>query len=190
MTRLVRFPFTAVFLYLNFFVSTYSQEKAECFGCHEDQLLTTTKNGKLVSLFIDDKKFSKSIHGKLECISCHADLQGKELPHDVPVAPVQCGTCYDKAQNDYAQSLHGKSEAKGDKLAPKCYDCRNKHDILAVKDPKAQVRPINIPYVCGRCHQEGTSVQKQRNIPQDHILENYTESIHGKGLAKSGLTVI
>ncbi len=189
MSQLLKVFFTIAFFYLKFAATIAAQEKAECLSCHEDQSLTTTKSGKLVSLFIDDKKFSKSIHGKLDCAACHADLQGKEMPHDVPVAPVNCGTCHDKAEKDYAQSLHGKSKAKGDKLAPHCYDCHSKHEILAVKDPKSQVRPINIPYVCGMCHKEGTPVQKQRNIHQDHILENYTESIHGEGLLKKGLSV-
>ena len=30
---------------------------------------------------------------------------------------------------------------------------------------------------------------RQRNIHQDHILENYSESIHGEGLLKKGLVV-
>jgi len=166
-----------------------AQDKSECLACHEDKSLSAEKNGKTVSLFIDEKKFSKSIHGELECISCHEGFDSNNLPHKENIEPVQCGTCHEKEQQLYSQCMHGQRAAKGDPLAPRCYDCHGKHDILAVKDPKSQVRPINIPVVCGKCHREGTPVQKQRKISQDHILENYTESIHGEGLLKKGLSV-
>ena len=48
---------------------------------------------------------------------------------------------------------------------------------------------MNIPVLCGKCHKEGAPVQKERAIHQDHILENYSESIHGEGLLKKGLVV-
>ena len=43
---------------------------------------------------------------------------------------------------------------------------------------------------CGQCHREGTPVQVNRNIHQGNIIENYSESIHGEGLFKRGLTVV
>ncbi len=48
---------------------------------------------------------------------------------------------------------------------------------------------MKIPLLCGKCHREGTPVQLQRNIPQDRILENYSQSIHGEGLLGKGLIV-
>jgi cytochrome b subunit of formate dehydrogenase len=170
-------------------VQMSAQEKADCLACHGDKSLTGERHKEKGSLFVDDKKFSKSIHKDLNCINCHADLEGKEFPHAVPVAPVKCGTCHDKAQELYGRGLHGQKAAKGDPLAPRCYDCHGKHDITAVKDPASPLIPIRIPALCGKCHQEGTAVMRQRNIPQDHILENYTESIHGEGLLKKGLSV-
>ena len=58
-----------------------------------------------------------------------------------------------------------------------------------MKDPASPVSPLQVPFTCGKCHQEGTAVMRQRNIHQDHILENYSESIHGEGLLKKGLVV-
>ncbi|MBI2427878.1 MAG: cytochrome b/b6 domain-containing protein [Ignavibacteriales bacterium] len=169
--------------------SVTAQDKSECLACHEDQSLTAEKNGKAHSLFLDDKKFSKSIHNDLQCVSCHEGFDPNNLPHKEKIEPVQCGTCHTAEQEQYAQCMHGERAAAGDPLAPRCYDCHGKHDILAVKDPNSQVRPINIPYVCGKCHQEGAPVQKARRLSQEHILENYTESIHGEGLLKKGLSV-
>ncbi|MDP1678077.1 MAG: cytochrome c3 family protein [Bacteroidota bacterium] len=180
-----------IFFITSLFFSAFSiaQDKSECLSCHEDKTLTAEKNGKQTSLFIDDKKFSGSIHGDLQCINCHADLEGKEMPHEVPVKPVDCGTCHNKEQKLYTQCRHGQRAAKGDPLAPRCYDCHGKHDILSVKDQRSPVSPMKIPFTCGKCHKEGTSVQRRGVISQDHIIENYTESIHGEGLLKKGLSV-
>jgi hypothetical protein len=70
----------------------------DCLACHGDKTMTTNEVGsrrqKTVSLFVDGKKFAASIHGSLSCTNCHADLEGKELPHDAPLGKVQCGTCH------------------------------------------------------------------------------------------------
>jgi cytochrome b subunit of formate dehydrogenase len=48
---------------------------------------------------------------------------------------------------------------------------------------------MNIPVLCGRCHQEGSPVTLSHTISQDRILENYSMSIHGEGLYRQGLSV-
>src|SRR5712692_1667787 len=161
----------------------------KCLACHGEKGFTTVRAGKTVSLFVEAKKFSASVHGSLGCTGCHADLEGKDLPHDTPLAKVVCGTCHPSEQKQHARSLHGKAIARGDPLAPRCVNCHGNHDILPIKDPRSAVTPLKIPFVCGKCHREGTPVQLNRDIPQSNILENYSESIHGKGLLKSGLTV-
>lgn len=167
----------------------YAQESAECLACHSDETLTKKRSGKTIRLYIDDKKFSNSVHGSFSCVNCHSDLAGKEFPHDEDLAKVDCGTCHSDQQSLYSEGLHGKAEGRGDRLAPNCSSCHGKHDIINVKDPSSTVAPIRIPYLCGKCHQEGAPVQRERVIHADHILENYSESIHGLGLLKKGLTV-
>ncbi|MFZ3213273.1 MAG: hypothetical protein WA188_17355 [Terriglobales bacterium] len=162
---------------------------ADCLACHDDRSLTTKRGANTVSLYVDGKKFASSVHSSLSCTSCHASLEGKELPHDTPVAKVICGTCHSGEAEQLAKSLHGKAAAHGDALAPRCVNCHGNHDILPVKDPHSAVAPLRIPFVCGTCHQEGTPVQKNRNIGQHNILENFSESIHGQGLLQKGLVV-
>ena len=53
----------------------------DCLACHGDKTLTATKGGKTISRFVDAKKFKSSVHGSLSCTNCHADLEGKDLPH-------------------------------------------------------------------------------------------------------------
>jgi cytochrome b subunit of formate dehydrogenase/5-methylcytosine-specific restriction endonuclease McrA len=164
-------------------------KNSDCLDCHGEASFTTERDGETVSLYVDEGPFARSVHGKLACVTCHADLAKSELPHAVPVAPVKCGACHAGMKAKFAESLHGKALARGDPLAPRCWSCHGHHDILPVKDRNSSVSPLRVPFVCGSCHSEGTSVQRQRQIHQDHILTNYSESIHGEGLFKKGLSV-
>lgn len=166
-----------------------AQENSDCLGCHNDRSLNGTKKGKTISVFVDEKRFGLSIHTSLTCVSCHSDLEGKELPHTEDLQPVNCGSCHSDEQSLHSKSLHGKAIARGDPLAPHCTDCHGTHDILSAKNINSPTSPLKIPFLCGKCHQEGAPVQKQRTIHQDHIIENYSESIHGQGLLKKGLIV-
>ncbi len=58
----------------------------------------------MVSLFVDGKKFSPSVHGSVGCTGCHADLEGKDLPHRKP-AKVNCGNCHTQEQELYSKFL-------------------------------------------------------------------------------------
>src|SRR5271157_853913 len=165
------------------------QPGAQCLACHGDKSMSTTRGGKTVSLFVDGKRFAASVHAGFGCTGCHAVLEGKELPHETPLARVNCGTCHNAEGEQHARSVHGKAIAHGDPLAPRCVNCHGNHEIYPVKDPRSAVAPLKVPFVCGQCHREGTPVQRNRPIPQDNILENYSESIHGEALLKKGLAV-
>lgn len=166
-----------------------AQDNSECLMCHEDKELRGNRNGRNISVYVDEKKLLSSVHKDAECIDCHSDLENAEFPHDEDTKKATCIKCHGEAQKLYDEGLHGKAYEKGDRLAPYCNDCHGNHDILKVTDSRSLVAPVKIPELCGKCHKEGTSVQLMRNIPQSHILENYSESIHGEGLLKKGLVV-
>jgi len=167
----------------------WAQADEDCLVCHEDRTITGTRAGKTISVFVNQKLLRGSAHGEVPCVACHADLADKELPHEDDLAPVDCGTCHSDLAALHAKSLHGKAIARGDPLAPSCKTCHGAHDVLPAANPKSPVQPLNIPFLCGRCHQEGTPVTRLRTIHQDDILENYSESIHGEGLLRKGLIV-
>ncbi|MBI4871637.1 MAG: hypothetical protein HY814_08715 [Candidatus Riflebacteria bacterium] len=165
------------------------QESQDCLACHGEPSLTTERNGDTVSLHVVEEQFGKSIHAAVGCVGCHADLQGGKKDHPGSVDRVSCAACHDEQEKKYTASLHGKALARGDKLAPGCASCHGNHDIVPVDSPTSAVAPQRIPFVCGSCHQEGSPVQKQREIHQSRILQNYSESIHGEGLLRKGLKV-
>jgi len=93
-------------------------DNSDCLDCHEDESLTTERDGATVSVHVDKDLFEKSVHGSLECVDCHSDLNGVELPHDIPLKPVDCASCHDDMQEIFDASVHGLAMAKGDPLAP------------------------------------------------------------------------
>jgi len=161
-----------------------------CIECHTGGTLEPTEiRGKTVSLDIKPGVLRVSAHKKVACVGCHAGYNPDDTPHTAAMKPVECGSCHGEIEALHSKSLHGKAIARGDPLAPRCVDCHGTHDVLPVSDPRAPVAPLKVPFLCGKCHQEGATVQRQRTIHQDHILENFSESIHGEGLLRKGLVV-
>ena len=167
-----------------------AQSRDDCMGCHAEAGMSGTRDGKNISVTVDLKKLNASAHAGVECVGCHANLAGKDLPHDQFNDRVSCAKCHEKQVKEQQASIHAQMAAKGDKTAPNCFSCHGQpHAIAPRRDPRSPVATVNVPATCGRCHHEGTEVSITHNIPQDRILENYTESIHGAGLFKKGLTV-
>ncbi len=181
--------FVTIILFAPALFFAQSKEDNVCLDCHSDRTLKTERNGKPFSLFINGKSFAASIHGDISCVGCHDDVKPDDLPHPEKLKKVVCSTCHDKPAEHYERSLHGSAFKKGKTLAPTCISCHSKHDILSSKNSKSRTYVMNIPALCGNCHKEGTPVSKLPNIAQRHVLEDYSESIHGDGLFKRGLTV-
>lgn len=172
-----------------FFPQARAQSNDDCLVCHADESLSKTRQGKSVSLFVKQDIFARSVHGELECVTCHSDLAGTEFPHNETADPVDCSICHDTIGEQFEKSLHGQTARAGASLAPRCWTCHGAHDILPVRSPESKVARFNIPFICGYCHKEGTAVSQTYDIPQDSILDHYSESIHGEGLFKRGLIV-
>ncbi len=165
------------------------EENDDCLMCHNDKDIKGKIKGKTVSMYVNPEHLLNSVHGGAKCIDCHTDLIDADLPHEDELKAATCNKCHTAQQRDFDISLHGKSNRKGDPLTPTCATCHGSHRIVKIRDDKSPVAPLKIPFLCGKCHKEGSPVQLTRNIPQSHILEHYSESIHGEGLFKKGLVV-
>ncbi len=158
----------------------------DCTMCHQPGAPNATRAPDEAPNF-DASGLRAGPHAGVECAKCHDELQNGDFPHKQKLKKVDCGHCHAPEYRNHVESLHGQAEARGEKLAPTCKSCHGTHDVLRTGDPRAATYKANIPLLCNRCHREGSPVQSYYHIPQDSILTNYQESIHGEGLFKKGL---
>lgn len=168
-------------------------DNALCLDCHANAGMVGKRGGKSISVVVDPNQLRESVHRSTSCAACHPTLANDNLAHaqggmDPPA--VDCGACHKEEQAQHNQSYHGVAASKGDIYAPTCKECHGTHHILPPTDPDSPTYPMNVPATCGRCHHEGSDVERSHtDIPQESILENYSESIHGEGLFQQGLLV-
>ncbi|MBL8293647.1 MAG: hypothetical protein JNN08_17505 [Bryobacterales bacterium] len=159
-----------------------------CTDCHDSARRVGRREAGMPPNF-DAAALSASPHAELGCTACHSDLEKKEMPHAEKLEKVDCGLCHPDQQSQFEASLHGRAAGRGDRYAPVCKSCHGTHNVLRASAPGSPISTMEVPRLCGGCHREGTPVSMTRGIPQTNILENYTDSIHGEGLFKRGLTV-
>lgn len=158
----------------------------DCMGCHSEKGMTKKgPNGKEVSLVFETEPFKKSVHGNLQCVSCH-DI--KEVPHADTLKEVSCQACHKNSYKMNQQSAHrqdkgGKASCKGchgyhtvqktkTMTSATCADCHS----TAYGDYKAGIHAHNGKdtkkvATCEDCHGKGHSILKKDN-PQSsvHVL--------------------
>ena len=178
--------FIIIFLFLPIIAAA---DDDDCMACHEDPDLVSEAGKSPKSVFVDNSILKNSIHKDFECIDCHSDVDPDDLPHDETLEPVFCGNCHDDPQLEFDSGIHGMAFNQGQAYAPKCTECHGKHEILAITNPTSPSYKMNVPFLCGKCHREGAPVARVYNITEHNIIENYSQSIHGEGLFKKGLTV-
>lgn len=167
----------------------YDQGTADkdCLSCHEDKNLKSS-DGR--SMFIDYKELNNSIHQKIACSQCHSEVNPSKIRPCITIKnKVDCSACHAEVVSEYNSSIHGTLFASNDPNAPSCRDCHGTHHILDKRNPKSKTYPINVPNLCAKCHREGQKAAVRYKGPEHEIVEKYVESIHGKGLLKSGLVV-
>ncbi|HXG59041.1 MAG TPA: cytochrome c3 family protein [Thermoanaerobaculia bacterium] len=140
--------------------------KDECLACHET---------------VDAKTFDGSVHGPLECTSCHADVT--TAPHGVPPQKVDCASCHPDTVAAWNNSLHAKARRAGIAPGATCADCHGgPHAILSKSDPASKTFHTAIPKTCAACHAQKFVMEKAGLSAQPAI--SYQESIHGRAAAR------
>jgi len=168
----------------------YDQGMADrdCMRCHERRELKASRDGR--SLWVDSTTVVGSIHAKQACSQCHTGVSPSRVRScETVTTKVDCASCHAEVVQQYRESAHGRLEAKGDANAPTCKECHGGHGILAKRSPASPTYPTHIPTLCARCHRTGEAAAIRYTGRDTAIIERYTESIHGKGLLKSGLVV-
>ena len=174
----------AVFLIFSFYGALlWAQPVAKeiCLGCHSAPGLQKSRDGKTVSLQIEQATFDQSVHRAFECTTCHSDIA--QLPHKPELKRVQCENCHAASVKAYASSIHGKARAQGFTESPTCASCHgNIHSLVARSEPSSPINPKNIATTCAVCHADAALVKKFR-IPLVRPVEAYLQSVHARAVA-------
>ncbi|HUA37968.1 MAG TPA: cytochrome b/b6 domain-containing protein [Candidatus Sulfopaludibacter sp.] len=142
----------------------------DCLVCHSDNTLALTNAaGKVTSLFVDQVKFSASVHRTNSCVSCHTDITGSHPDDNRPAAPVNCASCHGAQGESYGASVHGLARKAGHGDAATCVDCHGSHDILPPTSPASPLHFVRQAQTCGQCH-----AKEARDV---------AASVHGRAMA-------
>ncbi len=133
----------------------YAQSNDDCLMCHSDNELTMEKNGKEISLFVDENVYKVSAHSKLSCVSCHKGFDAEAMPHAENIQEINCTSCHQSALTKHPfhpQIL--KSKGNGKTSDTSCKGCHGIHDVVSLKNSKNKWVGNNLVTSCASCHQD------------------------------------
>jgi cytochrome b subunit of formate dehydrogenase/uncharacterized protein with PIN domain len=167
---------------------TQGMSDRDCLNrCHANPQLQSAA-GK--SMYVNYDELQHSRHQRFACIQCHTGGNPAEVRACKTMPPkVDCSICHNDQVTEYRKSTHGMLLAKGSPDAPDCRDCHGTHGIRGRIETNSPTFSRNVPALCAKCHRAGQKAAVRYNGKEDHVVERYVESIHGKGLLESGLTV-
>jgi len=164
-----------------------AQTDEECLACHADkEIVKELPSGETVSVYVDQDPLRRSVHGLLECVTCHQDLADTELPHKSETEAVDCTRCHGEVGEAYERSAHWQGIRQGELAAPRCRDCHGTHYVLAKENPESSVYRLNLPKTCGACHDNPDIISRHRMRAS---FSSYAGSIHGKAVLQWGVAV-
>jgi len=149
----------------------FPQSNDDCLACHSDDELTMEKGNKEISLFVNENIFNNSIHGSLECLSCHTNFNPDDLPHKENITSVECTSCHEDAKvlhKFHPQML--KTKGVSTQKGTSCKGCHGTHDISSPSGSKSKWRTANLTEACGQCHGD--------------VKEKYVQSNHAEAFQK------
>jgi cytochrome b subunit of formate dehydrogenase len=142
-------PFILLILSFLVFSSTLIAQSDECLTCHADEGLTYERDGRTVSLYVNQDKFSSSAHGFLSCADCHTGYDPYDIPHKEGknIYEVDCSMCHSDITENAEFDIHNRLAGKGAENTPDCVDCHGDHQIQP-SDAYANKKQ----HYCSDCH--------------------------------------
>jgi cytochrome b subunit of formate dehydrogenase len=166
-----------------------------CLTCHgdEQQQSDVRDDGSEVKIFVHQKEIEESVHGDLNCNSCHITID--LVPHrKAPAVIVGCVDCHKETWEEFKDDPDGKHErleivnqeidnymdsihAQPNSLDQSrtnatCYDCHEAHNVGELGSIQRAEKRLKNPEVCGKCHEEQ--------------LADYRTSNHGVAVFENG----
>jgi len=143
-----------IFTFLS--LEIFAQSNSQCLNCH----LNTSK--KVSKKFrINYNLFKKSVHGNLDCVDCHENVNSSKIPHLIngKSSKVNCGNCHDDVDQSFKNDFHNRFVKNTGKQKPGCVSCHGKHYIKSPEKIKNKTKTY-----CNKCH--------------NNVLFNFSENYH------------
>jgi predicted CXXCH cytochrome family protein len=138
---------------------TPATQNQACFACHGVQSAKKTMitvNGVKKSIYVNAAVYNSSLHGELDCTSCHIGFKADkhtatETSGWLEMAKLtSCSYCHASEFSMYKGSFHGTLVLKENSTkAPRCADCHDAHDTVNVASLAFRKQSLTM---CGRCH--------------------------------------
>jgi len=122
----------------------------DCVGCHQDIIKAPHRKG---------------IERKVGCVQCHLDEWDKEKENGAGGNGSKLEKVVDHIDS-YMESMHARPRIDDQsRTNATCYNCHGSHDVKPVDREARSENFMNLPNVCGTCHEA--------------VLETYRSSVHG-----------
>ncbi|MBF0136662.1 MAG: cytochrome c3 family protein [Magnetococcus sp. DMHC-1] len=163
---------------------------AYCERCHGMPTLAQhdPRTGRLISLFVDQKKLEQSSHKKQECLDCHG--KGfKQYPHDAAssLETRHCVDChmensrfqrnkFERIEREFLNSVHFQSMP--DRFD--CFSCHEPHSFQTVpKESEISLLVLRDNQICLTCHktQAGTASLTKRRFASLETTHNWLPQV-------------
>ncbi|WP_164924839.1 MULTISPECIES: multiheme c-type cytochrome [Thermodesulfovibrio] len=141
-------------------------------------------SGGSLSLYIDGNKFEKSVHGAMDCSSCHPDITLKNHPKPKKITDRKvyikefsknCLNCHPQ-DSLMKPKVHGEVVKKGEVF---CSECHGSHYITSMKDWK---KKASFSEYCLTCHQSNITktLPSKEKISLKVNESEIKKSVHAK----------
>ncbi len=130
----------------------YAQTREDCLACHAEGGLTMDKNGKTLSITVEDSVLRRSTHRGLVCVACHVGFDKDAVPHQDPIRPVNCVSCHRDAPTRHAFHPQLLSTSAGMTPDRDCKGCHGTHEVMSPKTAGSRWSLASGVTSCGACH--------------------------------------
>ena len=152
---------------------------SECSACHANpELSMTLSSGDKISLYVDEASAQNSVHGSLECQTCHT---GYAFPHQAVTAnnlleyrkmrTSACQGCHPAVFGQLQSSVH----ANLDLIGFTCTDCHGSHGIQPAQAVSLRATTLAL---CTTCHQD-QQLMKRYGLSTT-VVSTYLKDFHGR----------
>lgn len=150
-----------------------------CNQCHriESEIYKSSDHGVALKAGVEEAALCRNCHGEPHSLLNYRNPRSPVFRANIPQT---CAACHEKEEmmvkyaltekmpfKSYSVTVHGKALIeKGLISSAVCTDCHGSHDLHSLSNPKSKIYRANVPFTCGKCH--------------ENVLLTYERSIHGK----------